>query len=66
MLPVRWNEAFIKCRNLMDARTASSNKVLASYFGIFLGKEMSEARQLLANETKEQLESNINQTGMQG
>ena len=67
LLPVRWNEAFIKCRNLMDSRTASSTKVLASYFGIFLGKEMSEARSILANEAKEKLESTVNEpTGMQG
>lgn len=68
MLPVRWNESFIKCRNLMDSRTASSPKVLASYFGIFLGKEMSEARQLLATETKDKLEANINtpEMGIQG
>jgi hypothetical protein len=60
MLPVRWNDTFAKCKNLIDSRSTTSPRILGSYFAIFLGKELAEARRTLASETKTNIENNIN------
>lgn len=54
-VPVRWNEAFNKCRNAVEGRISTSPVILARYFSTFLGKEMSKARAELAKEKNDEI-----------
>ena len=54
--PVMFNEAFGKCRQLVEHRLANSPIILARYFSILLGKELSKARNELAKEKRAEIE----------
>ena len=56
---VRWNEAFNKCRTMVESRIITSPKVISAYFSVMLGRELAMARNVLALEAKAQIEQNI-------
>jgi hypothetical protein len=56
---VRWNDAFNKCRALVESRIITSPKIISAYFSVMLGRDLSNARNVLAMEAKAKLEQNI-------
>lgn len=56
---VRWNESFNKCRALVESRIITSPKIISAYFSVMLGRELSNARNVLAMEAKAKLEQNV-------
>lgn len=56
---VRWNDAFNKCRALVESRIITSPKIISAYFSVLLGRELSHARNVLAMEAKAKIEQNV-------
>lgn len=59
IVAVRWNESYNKYRSRIEMLNLSSPQLLSMYFGVFLGKELSLARNALAKELKAQQEANV-------
>jgi len=56
--PVMFNEVFNKCRQMVENRISTSPLVIARYFAVMLGKDMSQARAAIAREKKKEIEDN--------
>jgi hypothetical protein len=48
-----------KCRALVESRIITSPKIISAYFSVMLGRDLSNARNVLAMEAKAKLEQNI-------
>lgn len=55
-VPVKFNEVYGKCRQHVDARSATSPIIMAMYFNAMIGTELAEARRILAEEAKTKME----------
>ena len=58
-VPVRWTEAYNKCRAKVESRIITSPKIISAYFSVMLGREIAHARNVMAMEAKAKLEKNI-------
>jgi hypothetical protein len=58
---VKWNEAFAKARGALETRISNAPSILAKYWQVFLGKELTIARQFIAEEARQEMETDINE-----
>ena len=56
--PSLFNEAFGKCRAKVERRVITDTYIIARYFAVMLGREMSKARAMLAKEAQEKMDKN--------
>jgi len=53
--PALFNEVFNKCRQEVENRIATSPFIIARYFSVMLGRELSQARAAMSREKQEEL-----------
>lgn len=54
--PSLFNEALGKCRAMVERRVITDTYIVARYFAVMLGREMSKARAMLAKEAQEKMD----------
>ena len=57
---VKWNEAFGKSKAALESRISNSPTILAKYWQVFLGRDIAQARQAMAEKERKRIEDEVN------
>jgi len=58
---VKWNESYMKYKPYLDSKSIMFPALMNKYFLTMIGKDLAYAREALANEVKEKIDTEINQ-----
>jgi hypothetical protein len=59
-IAVKWNEAFGKSKAALESRISNSPTILAKYWQVFLGRDIAQARQAMAEKERKRIEDEVN------